>query len=278
MSVESRRSGGDAAPTGLQSPERRELLAGAARISVASLLASVLPLVRDVQAAPAEPLPAQTWKLLLAVARSAIARGVAGFADSSRLSGGVVNGSTVFVPPGSLSGDSFTKQVRQQLEDAGAPGRVAAVIASLAWEVWKAWAESYTGSFCNAIPDFAAVPAPKAPLTHLPPRPLSEGFAPGQVGITTEIFHDTLMQLLQEYVVDVESAAEIQLFAAWYATSFQRWFQSTELVNLSVRGPVPSFAPPYVPVGPVVAGEASGPPPVLLARQQFGSEDPAGVP
>lgn len=44
---------------------------------------------------------------------------------------------------------------------------------------------------------------------------------------------------------------------------FQLWARSTLVVNLLGHGPVPSFAPPYVPVGPVVGGTVLPTPGVL---------------
>lgn len=42
------------------------------------------------------------------------------------------------------------------------------------------------------------------------------------------------------------------------------WLRTTMVVSLKGSGPVPNFAPPYVPVGPVVRGRADMPPGGLL--------------
>ena len=36
------------------------------------------------------------------------------------------------------------------------------------------------------------------------------------------------------------------------------------MIGLMGTGPVPSFAPPFIPVGPVVGGTAYAPPPAIL--------------
>ena len=43
--------------------------------------------------------------------------------------------------------------------------------------------------------------------------------------------------------------------ATWVEGSFSDWKNGVRLVGLMGRGPVPTFAPPYVPVGPVISGD-----------------------
>jgi hypothetical protein len=43
--------------------------------------------------------------------------------------------------------------------------------------------------------------------------------------------------------------------ANWVEDSFNEWKNLVTLVGLTGRGPVPTFAPPYVPVGPVISGD-----------------------
>jgi hypothetical protein len=53
-------------------------------------------------------------------------------------------------------------------------------------------------------------------------------------------------------------------FAAWFVGFFNEMLQTTLVANVLGTGPVPTFAPPYVPVGPVIAGTAIGLPGFLL--------------
>jgi hypothetical protein len=46
--------------------------------------------------------------------------------------------------------------------------------------------------------------------------------------------------------------------AAWMDESFLRWCASAYFDNIMGQGPIPTFAPPYVPVGPVVGGTLTG--------------------
>ena len=36
--------------------------------------------------------------------------------------------------------------------------------------------------------------------------------------------------------------------------TFQTWLATTQVTNIMGTGPVPTFAPPYSPVGPVIGG------------------------
>ena len=47
----------------------------------------------------------------------------------------------------------------------------------------------------------------------------------------------------------------INSLATWVEGSFNEWKRLATLAGLMGRGPVPTFAPPYVPVGPVIAGD-----------------------
>ncbi len=53
-------------------------------------------------------------------------------------------------------------------------------------------------------------------------------------------------------------------FAAWFVGTFHMMLQTALVTNVQGTGPVPSFAPPYIPVGPVVGGLANSPPGFLL--------------
>lgn len=53
-------------------------------------------------------------------------------------------------------------------------------------------------------------------------------------------------------------SAAVESFAAWFSAAFSLWLTTAMVVNITGMGPVPSFAPPTVPVGPVAGGTASG--------------------
>jgi hypothetical protein len=116
------------------------------------------------------------------------------------------------------------------------------------------------------------VPGPEAPPTALEPVRLKEGTSNGSVGMSADAQREALRQLLKRHLKEPGAIAAIDRYAKWYEKSFDDWFQHTTVQNLVARGPVPSFAPPYVPVGPVVGGDVFGS--RVLAAPAFGL--PAG--
>jgi hypothetical protein len=206
---------------------------------------------------------------VLDVARESISAGVDLWSANAQVVGGQVNGSAVFLPPGSLFGEPpFDASVEGALRQLPIPPQVATAIAGVAWEVWTAWAKSYYVSLPRAFPELAAVPGPEAEQTPLKPTRLGKGKAPGSLGISADVVGEALRGLLGNLVATKDDAQEIEQFAHWYYRSFRRWFGSAKLVNLAGGGPVPSFAPPYVPVGPVVLGNVVGV--NVLQTQPFG--------
>ena len=45
---------------------------------------------------------------------------------------------------------------------------------------------------------------------------------------------------------------------------FETWKAGRMVTGLMGSGPVPSFAPPFIPVGPVVGGMGFAPPPAII--------------
>jgi hypothetical protein len=94
-------------------------------------------------------------------------------------------------------------------------------------------------------PSFAALPTPRAAPTPNVPFPvaaLAGGDAPPHMTASGRA-SDPGARAVAQAVLDAITGG-----------GFQMWARSTLVVNLIGHGPVPSFAPPYVPVGPVVGG------------------------
>ena len=115
-------------------------------------------------------------------------------------------------------------------------------------------------------PAFAAWPGPTAPPTPNVPTPrialpsakLSMIIVPGNL---QSAMYNALPDALQ--VTDVEKILEG--LATVLALAFKTWLPAA-LVML-VMGPVPTFAPPYCPVGPVGNGDVISAPGHLAAAQ-----------
>lgn len=243
---------------GVADPARRDALRDLARVSLAAVVAAALPRVRAAHAAIPPGLPIETWRAWASAGRGALLAGVDAWADGATLAGGVVNGNSVFLPPGSLSGPSFENAIDDAMVTAGAPAMVAAAFAGASWSVWETWAASFHMNVPDAFPAFVAIPAPEVPETEMPKQPLENGLAPGRVGLTMNVLPLALAELLGQVANEGNVETVIDEYSLAYVKDFRRWFRRAKIVNAIGKGSVPTFAPPYVPVGPVVNGNVSG--------------------
>jgi hypothetical protein len=98
-------------------------------------------------------------------------------------------------------------------------------------------------------PSFAALPTPVAPPTPNIPCPFA---------VLTMVAVSISPSALKSQIVAMagqpgnESLGDAMGDA--FEKSFNIWKVSTMVTNVLGTGPVPTFAPPYVPVGPVVGG------------------------
>jgi len=249
--------------------ERQDFLAAAA----ASLVALVAPRVALAGGQNVSAAAEGSWAGYVESAKGAISKGIDQWASSAGVGSAEVNGGAVFVAPGTLNSEYFfLPAVQDALFQAGAPEDVSAAFAGVSWEWWRGWVTGYNLSLHDALRSFAAVPAPEAPPTPLEPMRLKEGNSPGSIGMSAQAQREALLELLKQRQKEPGAVAAITHYATWYEKSFDDWFQHTTVQNLVARGPVPSFAPPYVPVGPVVGGDVFGS--NVLAAPKFGL--PAG--
>ncbi len=120
------------------------------------------------------------------------------------------------------------------------------------------------------FPSFAAIPMAEAPPTPAVPMPLS-AFPSGQVSM---ILSDVQLRnaMLSEAPNDLNAtdlADFCQNIGKCCALAFQIMVSSQVVVRMLGTGPVPSFAPPYVPVGPVMGGTVIAAPGMFAAPGSF---------
>lgn len=102
-------------------------------------------------------------------------------------------------------------------------------------------------------PTFAAFPGPVAPPMPNAPTPLMTIAAGGAAALKGDQVRNAIVQKLptprppgSEQVAGAVAAA--------LEAAVVMWLASTMVTNVMGSGSVPTFAPPYVPVGPVVGG------------------------
>jgi hypothetical protein len=118
--------------------------------------------------------------------------------------------------------------------------RATQTVASVTSQAMLRWSASVKAPGLPWYPSFAAVPAPIAPPTPNVPTPL--------MAMVSDV---AAFQGLGPQAGD--SPAAVAVLGA-LGTAFNIWTAATLVTNVLGTGPVPTFAPPYVPVGPVVGG------------------------
>lgn len=107
-------------------------------------------------------------------------------------------------------------------------------------------------------PAFAAFPGPVTPPIPNIPAPVA-----ALTQVTTAVSKMALKGQMIGALANPQALHHVQLFDS-IATAFEQvfltWQTTTQVTNVLGFGPVPTFAPPIVPVGPVVGGTASMPP------------------
>lgn len=107
-------------------------------------------------------------------------------------------------------------------------------------------------------PAFAALPSPMAPPTPNIPCPVA-ALIQVPVSMSAQMLKMSMIQALG----DPQAPHADKLFEAiadGVEKVFNMWKVSTMVTQILGTGPVPTFAPPYVPVGPVLGGVANGAP------------------
>lgn len=127
-------------------------------------------------------------------------------------------------------------------------------IAAHVSSAFKDWQDNVTVPGLPWYPAFAAFPGPMAPPMPNVPMPLI-------VCVSAKIDAMTNPSSLKSGMVDEHGDEEAlhheELFDAigkGLAAVFLIWVASQQVMLCLGKGPIPTFAPPYVPVGPVVGG------------------------
>lgn len=136
--------------------------------------------------------------------------------------------------------------------------KYATTIASVLGTAWLSYTSTIKVAGLPWYPAFAAFPSPVAPPTPNIPTPLA-----ALTQVTTSVSSSALKGQMIGQHGDVSAPFCKELFdciAGAFEKVFLTWQASTMVTNVLGTGPVPSFAPPFVPVGPVVSGAGNMPP------------------
>jgi hypothetical protein len=155
---------------------------------------------------------------------------------------------------GSISGPLLSTNLMMYGPQDGMWGSAAAYTRAIAdglASCWREWERSVRVPSLRWYPLFIALPMPQAPLTANNPTPMSMlEWSP------TSLLPATIATTITRKLA-VPGPYSNELFtsiAAGFATAVSTWLSAQQVTQVMATGAVPTFAPPYVPVGPVVAG------------------------
>jgi len=190
------------------------------------------------------------WARWLQAARDGTKEAHSSWRVGAMFAGIAINGPTA--TGGRLEGPSLAGPISAKMAGVGAPSQVAEGLAGAVAETFKAWTDTIRVPALPWYPAFAAFPGANAPPTPNVPTPMSS------------LAHDPARldagALASKIRGRVGSAKEwpgaggIDDYARWFSAGIIGWLPRAQVLNVLGKGPVPSFAPPYVPVGPVVGG------------------------
>jgi|tagenome__1003787_1003787.scaffolds.fasta_scaffold20931379_2 hypothetical protein len=126
------------------------------------------------------------------------------------------------------------------------------VIATVLGTAWLTFTATVKVTGMPWYPAFAAVPSPVAPPMPNVPCPFA---ALTQVPVSISV--NVLKAQMIGQLGDPQALHHKELFEAIcdaFEKSYNLWKVSTMVTNVLGTGPVPTFAPPFIPVGPVVGG------------------------
>jgi hypothetical protein len=208
----------------------------------------------------------ENWQKWVQGAKSGVTTAVSVWANSARLTGVMVNSLTA--TGGRIRGSFPGGLVSAMVAGQGAPGNISSAFGRATAAAWSGWTGTVMVPGLPWYPSFVAWPGPMAPPMPNTPSPLIM-IAPGAF-INSGSVSSSIIGSLGENSSDEGAAEAVQQFAEWLSLSFTIWSISSQVTLVMGKGPVPSFAPPYIPVGPVIAGSAQSYGPFLAGAPSFG--------
>jgi len=214
------------------------------------------------------------WVAITKATRAAFGQSVNDWIVASYVEGGWVRGPNAELTPGSLkSSVDIEQRLMQALMVARVPAAIAQTLARELGGAWRAWADGFRLTLPGAYPKLAAVPGPMAPPTPASGAfPIARGSSAGEHRLSAAMLSPRLATALRPLagreVLGLDSA--VTELTTWVESSFREWKVTAQVVGVMGKGPIPSFAPPYVPVGPVVMGDNLSGPGHVIAGPRFG--------
>ncbi len=161
-------------------------------------------------------------------------------------------------PPGCLKGSKIEPKIKTFPGCAAWVGHKAKwrdAIAKGVSDSFKKWQDMVTVPGLPWYPAFAAFPGPMAPPMPNVPTPLIACPSAGMAKMTTPMLKNAMCDAFDLDDPDDHFGALAMAIGTAVGTAFLAWLPMQQCMNVMGKGPIPTFAPPYVPVGPVVGGD-----------------------
>ena len=164
--------------------------------------------------------------------------------------------------PGCLKGDPLESNIKNAPQCAAWSGNMAkhrdAVAAGVS-KCFKNWQDNVTVPGLPLYPAFAAFPGPMAPpMPNVPVPLIACPSAQMAAIITPDQMKSEMGNALDGGLKQKDPTKQFEALHLAIGTvlsvAFTIWLASQQVMLTLGKGPIPSFAPPFVPVGPVVGG------------------------
>lgn len=183
---------------------------------------------------------------------SAICSGWSQWQSLAMFTGTLHNATVVSALPGNLQGPPLFPLIFASAPKASPQEmKYSKAIAQAIGTAWQTWQVGFLATLQCA--PHAVFPGPMGPPTPIIPMPIASGSSPGEAGLSDAALKGMMMANLG----DPTALHADQLFdaiAKAFKTCFDTWKASSMMSNIMAMGPIPTFAPPFVPCGPVVGG------------------------
>jgi hypothetical protein len=161
--------------------------------------------------------------------------------------------------PGCLNGPKLKSFIKMAPKVASMLGEEASMRDAIAEGVSKnfnTWRKKVTVPGLPWYPAFAAFPGPMAPPMPNVPTPLISCVSSQMGKITSPAeLKASIYNNLPIAMQTPENEAFVAGIAAQLAVQFTLWLASQQVMMVMGKGPIPTFDPPFVTVGPVVNGD-----------------------
>lgn len=174
-----------------------------------------------------------------------------------------VNAVTVLGTPGCFDGPELESNIKNAPMCGSFTGNKAKyrdAVAKGVSKCFKDWMKSVTITGLPWTPAFAAFPGPQAPPMPNIPTPLIACIASkittiGAPSDMKKAMIDALDGGMKDKDKDKQHEALFEAIATTLSIAFLMWMPMQQVMLVLCKGPIPTFAPPFVPVGPVVMGD-----------------------